>query len=79
VLIESDHGYNDPPAAIPCRVEWVEYLVAQQLRLGVKDVRRLAWQNLGTIIYKTGTLRLLPEPLAAIIAGVSRDILNLTQ
>jgi TatD DNase family protein len=79
VLIESDHGYNDPPAAIPCRVEWVEYLVAQQLRLGVKDVRRLAWQNLGTIIHKTCTLRLLPEPLAAIIAGVSRDILNLTQ
>jgi len=71
VLIESDHGYNDPPAAIPCRVEWVEYLVAQQLRLGVKDVRRLAWQNLGTIIHKTGTLRLLPEPLAAIIAGVT--------
>jgi hypothetical protein len=79
VLIESDHGYNDPPAAIPCRVEWVEHLVAQQLRRGVKDVRRLAWQNLGTIIYKTGTLRLLPEPLAAIIAEVSQDILNLTQ
>jgi hypothetical protein len=57
----------------------VEYLVAQQLRLGVKDVRRLAWQNLGTIIHKTGTLRLLPEPLAAIIAEVSRDILNLTK
>jgi TatD DNase family protein len=31
LLIERDHGYADPPAAIPCRVEWVEHLVAQQL------------------------------------------------
>lgn len=23
ILVESDHGYNDPPAAIPCRIEWV--------------------------------------------------------
>jgi len=74
VLVESDHGYADPPAAIPCRVEWVEYLVAQQLELGVKDVRRLAWQNLRTIVRKTGTLGLLPEPLAALLAEVSSDI-----
>jgi len=67
VLIESDHGYRDPPAAIPCRVEWVEHLVGQQLRLDVKDVRRLAWRNLATIIRETGTRRLLPEPLAAML------------
>lgn len=66
VLLESDHGYRDPPAAIPCRVQWVEHLVAQQLRLDVMDVRRLAWQNLATIVRQTGTRRLLPEPLAAI-------------
>ena len=29
ILIERDHGYADPPAAIPCRIEWVEHLVAQ--------------------------------------------------
>jgi len=74
VLIESDHGYRDPPAAIPCRVEWVEHLVGQQLRLDVKDVRRLAWRNLATIIHETGTRRLLPEPLAAILAEVSLDV-----
>jgi TatD DNase family protein len=71
VLIESDHGYRDPPAAIPCRVEWVEHLVGQQLRLDVKGVRCLAWHNLATIIHQTGTQRLLPEPLAAILAEMS--------
>jgi len=73
VLIESDHGYADPPAAIPCRIEWVEHLVANQLRLNVKDVRRLAWQNLATVIRNTDTLRLLPESLAAIITEVSSN------
>lgn len=71
VLVESDHGYNDPPAAIPCRIEWVEHLVGQQYGLGVKEVRQLAWQNLAAIIQKTGTLSLLPEPLTAILAEAS--------
>ncbi len=73
ILIESDHGYKDPPAAIPCRIEWVEHLVAQQLGLAVKDVRRLAWQNLATIIRQTGTRRLLPASLAAMLDRVSPD------
>ena len=68
ILIESDHGYADPPEAIPCRIEWVEHLVAQQLRLSRKDVRRLAWQNLATIIRKTNTERLMPESLRATIS-----------
>jgi TatD DNase family protein len=71
VLIESDHGYHDPPAAIPCRVEWVEHLVGQQLQLDVQDVRCLAWRNLATIIHQTGTQRLLPGPLAEILAELS--------
>lgn len=65
ILIESDHGYADPPEAIPCRIEWVEHLVAQQLGLGRKDVRRLAWQDLETIVRKTNTYKLLPEPFVA--------------
>lgn len=65
ILIESDHGYADPPEAIPCRIEWVEHLVAQQLSLSRKEVRRLAWQNLATIVRKTNTCKLLPEPLVA--------------
>ena len=74
ILIESDHGYADPPEAIPCRIEWVEHLVAQQLGLSRKDVRRLAWQNLATIIWKTNTHRLLPKPLMAIVAEVRQGI-----
>ncbi len=73
ILVESDHGYADPPAAIPCRVEWVEHLVAQQLGLGVKDVRRLVWQNFAEIVRKTDTQKLLPEPFRAIIKEVSQE------
>jgi TatD DNase family protein len=65
ILIESDHGLADPPEAIPCRVEWVEHLIAQQLGLTREHVRRLAWQNLSTIVRKTNTQKLLPEPFLA--------------
>lgn len=71
ILLESDHGYADPPAAIPCRIEWVEHLVGQQLRLCREDVRHLAWQNFATIVRKTNTLDLLSKPLAAIITEMS--------
>jgi len=65
ILVESDHPLADPPEAIPCRIEWVEHLVAQQLGLNRKDIRRLAWQNLWTIVKKTNTQKLLPEPFLA--------------
>ncbi len=67
VLLESDHGYNDPPDAIPCRIQWVEYLVGQQYGLAVKDLRHLVWRNLGTIVRETGIAGLLPERLVAFI------------
>lgn len=69
ILVESDHGYGDPPAAIPCRVEWVEHLVAQQLGFSVGEVRRLAWQNFGRIIADTGTLELLPVAFREMLSG----------
>jgi TatD DNase family protein len=74
VLIESDHGYRDPPAAITCRVEWAEHLVGQQLGLGVKDVRRLAWRNLATIVRETGTGELFPDTFATVLAEVGLDV-----
>ena len=70
VLVESDHGYADPPAASPCRIEWVEHLLAQQLGLDREEVRRLAWRNLATIVRQTETARLLPEGLRAVLAAV---------
>ncbi len=56
------------PAGIPCRIEWVEHLVAQQYGVVVKDVRRLVWRNLATIIDRTNTHSRLPKALAGIIA-----------
>ena len=70
ILVESDHGYNDPPAAIPYRIGWVEHLVAQQYKMDVKEVRELVWRNLATIINQTGTLALLPENFATIFSEV---------
>ena len=65
ILVETDHGYDDPPAAIPCRIEWVEHLTAQQLGIGQMDVRRLVWRNFGVLVHRTGLQGLLPEGLAA--------------
>jgi TatD DNase family protein len=72
VLVESDHGYNDPPAAIPCRVEWVEYLVAQQYDMDVKEMRRIAWINFSRIVRETNTSHLVPKPLAAFYANAEQ-------
>jgi TatD DNase family protein len=71
ILVESDHGYGDPPAAIPLRVGWVEHLVAQQYGLGVKEIRALVWQNFGTIVEKTGTLELLPEGFTSVLGSTN--------
>jgi len=71
ILVESDHGYDDPPAAIPCRIEWVEYLVAQQFKLEVKEVRELVWRNLAIIVHKTGTWDFLPESIAAFLSKLN--------
>jgi TatD DNase family protein len=68
VLVESDHSYNDPPPAIPCRIEWVEYLVAQQYRLEVTELRQVIWKNLFRVIHETNTIHMLPEPFAKMFA-----------
>jgi TatD DNase family protein len=73
ILVESDHGYADPPEAIPCRIEWIKHLVAQQFGLSREDVRRLAWQNLSTIVRKTNTRELLPKPFLEKMTGACED------
>lgn len=67
VLIESDHGWADPPMTIPSRIERVENLLEPQLQRSREEVRRLAWQNLAVIIRETGTWPLLPPQLAALL------------
>ncbi|MEW5826403.1 MAG: TatD family hydrolase [Candidatus Bipolaricaulota bacterium] len=64
LLVESDHGWGDPPAAIPCRIEWVEHLLSAQLGRPREDVRRLAWRNLTGIVRRTETRSLLPAEFA---------------
>jgi TatD DNase family protein len=71
ILVESDHGYHDPPAAIPCRIEWVEYLVAQQFNLEVEEVRELVWRNLTKMVQETGTQDFLPESIGTILSELN--------
>jgi TatD DNase family protein len=67
LLVESDHGVNDPPAAIPCRIEWVEHLVSQHLKCQRSDVRALAWANLRRIVDEVGVRDLLPDGICRVL------------
>jgi len=73
ILVESDHGYNDPPAAIPCRIQWVEFLVAQQLKVTVEEVRRLVWRNMAAITSQAQIMNLFPEPFAALLSAAKAE------
>jgi TatD DNase family protein len=73
ILIESDHGWADPPAAIPCRIEWVEYLLSAQLRMNVDDIRGLVWRNFATIVNSTNTRQLLPNSFTEVLDGLKRE------
>jgi TatD DNase family protein len=65
VLVESDHGYDDPPTAIPLRIGWVEHLVAQQYGIDVAELRETVWRNFGAVVRATGTRGLLPAGIVA--------------
>lgn len=69
ILVESDHGFGDPPAAIPHRIGWVEHLVAQQYGIQVKTLREIIWHNFSEIINQTGIRTLLPAGMAAHLFG----------
>jgi TatD DNase family protein len=73
VLVECDHGYNDPPPAIPSRIQWVEYLVAQQYAVDVKELRQLAWRNFSRIVRATNTLVLFPDEYATLCTKVEES------
>jgi len=67
LLVESDHGWADPPGAIPHRVIWVEYLLSASLGMDVRQVRQLVWQNFAEVVRLTGTRGLLPQGLVALL------------
>jgi TatD DNase family protein len=68
ILVESDHGWADPPGAIPHRIAWVEYLLSASLGLDVKEVRQLVWRNFSALVGRTGTGRLLPDALRLLLS-----------
>ncbi|MEN6369854.1 MAG: TatD family hydrolase [Thermotogota bacterium] len=72
ILVESDHGWGDPPAAIPCRVEWVEHLLSVQLKCPREEIRALVWRNFATIVRETGTGPLLPPGISSALSA-ARD------
>jgi TatD DNase family protein len=67
ILVESDHGWADPPGAIPHRVAWVEYLLSALLNMDVHNVRQLIWHNFGEVVRLTGTRQLLPSGLSNLL------------
>jgi len=67
LLVESDHGWSDPPGAIPHRVIWVEYLLSASLGMDVHQIRQLVWHNFSTLVHQTGTRELLPPGLTALL------------
>jgi TatD DNase family protein len=69
LLVESDHGWSDPPAAIPCRIEWVEFLLSASLGRPREDIRRLAWDNFSTILIQTRVEKSAPAEILALSAS----------
>ena len=67
LLVESDHGWADPPGAIPHRLIWVEYLLSASLGMDVHEVRQLVWYNFSQLVHLTGTRELLPPDMASLL------------
>jgi len=67
LLVESDHGWADPPGAITHRLIWVEYLLSASLGMDVHEVRQLVWYNFSQLVHLTGTRELLPPDMASLL------------
>jgi TatD DNase family protein len=67
LLVESDHGWSDPPGAIPHRVQWVEYLLSASLKIDVRQVRQLVWRNFNEIVRLTNTRELFNTPVQKLL------------
>jgi TatD DNase family protein len=67
LLVESDHGWADPPGAIPHRIAWVEYLLSASLGIKVIDIRRLVWRNFSDLVHLCGVQALLTTSLSNLL------------
>jgi TatD DNase family protein len=68
LLVESDQGWIDPPAAIPHRIALVEYLLSASLKMDVGELRRLVWLNFNEVVRQTGTRDMLPVGLKKLLS-----------
>ena len=67
ILFETDQGYDEPPAAIPGRIEEAERILAHKRGGEPLALRRAGWANLRKAVERTNTRRLLPEPLQELL------------
>jgi TatD DNase family protein len=61
ILLETDHGYDDMPQAIPGRIEATEHIVAQKYLVDALSLRRKVWRNFKEIIHGIGFERHLAD------------------
>ncbi|MBN2351764.1 MAG: TatD family hydrolase [Spirochaetales bacterium] len=70
VLVETDQAYEDPPSAVPPRIEQAENILAEQYKMEVIELRRRIWMNFGAIVARTGVSSLLPGGIAGVLGGL---------
>jgi TatD DNase family protein len=71
ILLETDHGYDEPPADIPNLIESTERIVSEKYLMDSATLRRIEWNNFRTLVQALDATSLLTESL--------RNFLQLTQ
>jgi TatD DNase family protein len=54
ILLETDHGYDDPPAEIPTKIESTERAVASKYLMDSAGLRHTVWTNFKNVIEMIG-------------------------
>ena len=70
LLVETDSGYGEPPAAIPSKIEEAERLLAAQYGLEPAAFRRSVWESFRELAGRTGLLDRLPVRIATLLRGL---------
>jgi len=63
VLFETDHGYDDPPAGIPAKIESTERAVAGKYLIDSALLRQKVWSTFRQAAEKTNTAAQFTDPL----------------
>jgi TatD DNase family protein len=68
IFTETDQGYDEPPSAIPGRIEDTERLISDKYDLEREGVRRVIWKNFGAVVTETGIKSLVSAKLVDLAA-----------